>query len=459
MSILFLFIGIIIGGVIVFLYTKNKTSQNSNDIELQNQINVINQTNAVLTERVNNLTTEREKSEIQSKQTIERLNAELKEEREKLESANKSLEKARTLFVTQEEKIKEYKAEVENQQKKLTTEFENIANKILDEKSKKFTEQNKVNIDGILTPLKERIKDFEEKVEKTYKTESDERIQLKTEIKSLVELNNKISKEANNLASALKGDNKMQGNWGEVILEKILERSGLVKDREYRTQVTTQNVSGQTIKPDVIIYLPDGKHIIIDSKVSLIAYEAYTNSETQIDRDKFSREHITSVKAHIKGLSDKDYQTSEQLNTPDFVLLFIPIESSFSLAVQADQELFNYAWERKIVIVSPSTLLATLLTIASVWKQERQNKNALEIARIGGSLYDEIYRFLEDMQDLNKNLQKSQESYNKAFKRLSEGRGNLLNTAEKIKNLGAKATKSIDRELLADEEETTKTNE
>lgn len=307
--------------------------------------------------------------------------------------------------------------------------------------------------------MKERIKDFEEKVEKTYKTESDERIQLKTEIKSLVELNNKISKEANNLASALKGDNKMQGNWGEVILEKILERSGLVKDREYRTQVTTQNVSGQTIKPDVIIYLPDGKHIIIDSKVSLIAYEAYTNSETQIDRDKFSREHITSVKAHIKGLSDKDYQTSEQLNTPDFVLLFIPIESSFSLAVQADQELFNYAWERKIVIVSPSTLLATLLTIASVWKQERQNKNALEIARIGGSLYDEIYRFLEDMQDLNKNLQKSQESYNKAFKRLSEGRGNLLNTAEKIKNLGAKATKSIDRELLADEEETTKTNE
>lgn len=432
-----------------WLYFKNQvasgiTESEKNELdrtinELQNLLTAAERDKAVLQEKISN-----------SVQEVGKLSQQYETERKELTVANNRLAKAEEAFKNMNDKLATQKAEFEEMQKRFATEFENIANKILDEKSKKFTEQNKTNIDGILSPLKEKIEKFEKTVGENYDKELRDRISLKEEVKKLFELNNRISEEANNLTKALKGDNKKQGNWGEVILEKILERSGLVKDREYKTQITTMNVEGETIKPDVVIYLPDEKHIVVDSKVSLLAYDAYVNADEDEGRERYIKEHLSSVKSHIKLLSEKNYQTSSEFNSPDFVLLFIPIESSFSVAIQADQDLFNYAWDRKIVVVSPSTLLATLRTIASIWKQERQNRNALEIARIGGSLYDELYRFIDDMKDIEKHLHLSHEAYDSAFKRLSQGKGNLITTAEKIKTLGAKATKSINRDLIDD---------
>ncbi len=347
-----------------------------------------------------------------------------------------------------EEKLKSQKEEVDNLQKTFTTEFENLANKILEDKSKKFTEQNKANLETILNPLKDNITKFEKKVDDTYKAEASERNSLKGEIKALVTLNKQISEEANNLAKALKGDSKKQGNWGEIILEKVLERSGLQKGSEYEMQVSMDTEDGRRVQPDAVINLPDKKHIVVDAKVSLVAYEAFINAATDEEREKNLQAHVVSVKNHIKGLSEKNYQALGQLNTPDFVLLFMPIESSFSLAVQADNELFNYAWERKIVIVSPSTLLATLRTIASLWKQERQTRNALEIAEEGGKLYDKFVLFVEDLISIGKKMDEAKNNYSEAMKKLHGGTGNLVKRAEKMKILGAKTTKELPQNLI-----------
>ncbi|HEY4800577.1 MAG TPA: DNA recombination protein RmuC [Bacteroidia bacterium] len=347
-----------------------------------------------------------------------------------------------------EEKLKGQKEELDGLQKTFTGQFENLANKILEDKSKKFTEQNKLNLETILNPLKDNITKFEKKVDDTYKAEASERNSLKGEIKMLLTLNKQISEEANNLAKALKGDTKKQGNWGEIILEKVLERSGLQKGVEYEMQVSMNTEDGKRVQPDVIINLPDKKHIVVDSKVSLVAYEAFVNSQTDAERSTHLQAHIASVKNHIKGLSEKNYQSLGQLNTPDFVLLFMPIESSFSLAVQADNELFNFAWEKKIVIVSPSTLLATLRTIASIWKQERQTKNAIEIARQSGELYDKFVGFLSDLIEVGKKMDATKKSYEEAMNKFSSGRGNLIKRAETIKELGAKTTKDIPNSLI-----------
>lgn len=443
MDILYILVGIILGGATAWFIAKSKFSTENTGVSQADF--------DALKEQFNQLDKEKEKLKIQVGLLTEDRDAkseELKAERMKNEEANKRLANAEEAFKFQREKLNTQKAEIEELQKKFTTEFENIANKIFDEKGKRFTELNKSHLDIILNPLNEKIKDFGEKVEKIYKSESEERITLKTEIKHLVELNKQISQEANNLAVALKGDNKKQGNWGEVILEQLLERSGLVKGREYETQVTSTNTSGDTIKPDVIVYLPDNKHVIIDSKVSLVAYNAFVNSEDDDSRLRFQKEHLASVKNHIKLLSEKDYHTSKDFNSPEFILLFIPIESSFSTAIQATDDLFNYAWERKIVLVSPSTLFATLRTIASMWKQERQKNNVMKIADVGGKMYDQFVRFVEDMNDINKNLQKAQESYDSAYKRLTSGNGNLVKAAEKMKALGAKANRSLDQNLL-----------
>jgi len=333
-------------------------------------------------------------------------------------------------------------------QHKSRLEFEQIANKILDEKTAKFTEVNRNSMDLILNPLRENIKAFEQKVEKVYKDESDERNTLRGVISQLMLQSKQIQEEAGNLTRALKGDSKKQGNWGELILERVLERSGLVKDREYRIQASLQHAEGNRMQPDVIIDLPDEKHIVIDAKVSLVAYERLVSADTDEDRELFLKQHIVSIKSHIQNLSGKNYHDLYQISSPDFVLLFIPIESSFGLAVQADAELFNYAWDRKVVLVSPSTLLATLRTISSIWKQERQNRNVLEIARLSGSMYDKFVGFLTDMDSIGRNIRQSQESYDKALNKLSTGAGNLSNTAEKIKKLGAKTNKHIDAKFL-----------
>ena len=441
MEILFLIIGLVLGFGIAYLFLKGKQNGTPDTSLLESKIFGLEKDLSF---------SEKEKQRIFSEK--EQLNLEFSSEKEKVLKAETRIARAEEIFKSQEEKFNTLKSELENVHKKYSTEFENIANKILDEKSQKFTEQNKINMDVILNPLKDNIKRFEDQVQKYYKTESDERITLKTEIKNLIDLNKQISEEANNLTKALKGENKTQGNWGELILEKVLERSGLVKDREYRLQYSTNNDEGKRIQPDAVILLPDNKHIIVDAKVSLVAYEALVNSGSDDERAILIKDHLLSVRTHVKSLSEKNYSTSSDFNTPDFVLLFIPIESSFSVAVQADQELFNFAWDKKIVIVSPSTLLATLRTISSVWKQERQTKNAIEIAKQSGALFDKFVGFVEDMEKIGKSIDASHVAYDSAINKLHKGSGNLVKRANDIEKLGAKTTKQISPKFIENDE-------
>jgi DNA recombination protein RmuC len=435
MNILMLVIGIVAGIAIGVLLSRSK-SQTAETTFLK-QLGDSEKENAALTERSS-----------QQKLQLETITLNLEEERKNSLDINWQVAQLKTTNENLLERLEGQKSEIQELQTKFKVEFENIANRILEEKSSKFTEQNKTNLDIILNPLKEKIKDFEDKVERSYKIESTERISLKEQIKLLMDQNKVLSTEANNLTRALKGDVKKQGNWGEVILERILERSGLVKDQEYKTQLSTNNDDGRKLQPDVVVLLPDEKHIVIDSKVSLIAYEAMVNCQDDIEREKCILQHIASVKNHVKSLGDKNYQHAGMLNSPDFVLLFMPIESSFSSAIQADNELFNFAWDRKIVIVSPTTLLATLRTIASIWKQERQTRNALEIAERAGRLYDKFAGFTEDLLKVGSKLIDSKNSYDDAMKKLSEGSGNLVSSVEKLKSLGAKASKSVPSRLI-----------
>lgn len=336
------------------------------------------------------------------------------------------------------EKIELQKKETEELQTRLTAEFENIANKIMKERSAEFSIVNNKAMGDILNPLKDKIQSFERKVEETYDKELRDKISLREEVKKLTELNTRVSEEANNLTKALKGDVKKQGNWGEIILERVLERSGLTRGQEYEREEVIEGADHSVQRPDVIIHLPDNKHIVVDSKVSLVAYEKFVTAENDEHQVQALKEHIASFRSHVKLLGEKNYQNAINLNTPDFVLMFIPVEASFSVAVQADGELFSYAWERKIVIVSPTTLLATLRTISSIWKQENQTKNAQEIARLSGALYDKFIGFTEDMAKIKNNIDRASTSYDDALKKMKDGNGNIIRTAEKIKELGAK---------------------
>ena len=352
------------------------------------------------------------------------------------------------LFYLQE-KLVVQKEEVERLNQKMHNEFENLAFKILQENSREFSHQNKKQIDDILQPLKVRIEGFEKKVGEVYDHEAKQRSELKGEIKVLLELNQKISEEANNLSRALKGDQKIQGNWGELILEKILERSGLEKGVEYSSQYSDVSQDGKKIQPDIIVNLPDNKHIIIDSKVPLTAYEEYINSVPDGKKtDRLLKKHILSVRNHISNLSEKNYPSASNLTNPDFVLLFIPIESSFSLALKYDDQLFNYAWDKKIVIVSPTTFLATLKTVSSLWKQVKQNKHAFEIARQAGNLYDKFVAFTDDMKKISGGIDQAQKAYDNAINKLSTGTGNLIKRTQTLKSLGIKAKKNLPREWI-----------
>jgi DNA recombination protein RmuC len=364
---------------------------------------------------------------------------------------NQQLARANAEFNNLQEKLETQKKEMESLQQRFTLEFENIATKILKQNTLDFAVSNQKSINELLSPLKEKIQVFEKKVEDTYEKGLKDQTDLKAELKKLHDLNLKISDEANNLTKALKGDVKKQGNWGEMILERILERSGLTEGREYVKQESVISESGQRFQPDVVIHLPDQKHIVVDSKVSLVAYERLVNADVDTQRAAFVKEHLLSVRSHIKILSEKHYQHAQGFNSPDFVLLFIPIESSFSIAVQEDQDLFSYAWDNKVVIVSPSTLLATLRTIASIWQQENQNRNALEIARQGGALYDKFVAFVADMESIGKGLESTRKTYEQATNKLYTGSGNLLKRAETIRKLGAKTTKELPQSMLGEE--------
>lgn len=387
---------------------------------------------------------------------INHLQAELKNEREQLLQLSLSNAGLKSYYQAREEKIAEQKAEIENLQKKLTVEFENIAEKLLKEKSMEFTERNRLNLDGILSPLKDQIKVFEKKVEEAYDKELRDKISLREELKTLNDLNIRLSTEANNLTNALKGETKTQGSWGEIILENILEKSGLVKNREYFLQQSHLAEDGKRYQPDIIINLPDEKRIVIDSKVSLVDFERYFSCDDENTRAACLKNHIASIRRHIKGLGEKNYQNLYNIKSLDFVLLFMPIEPAFSMATQFDNTLFNDAFERNIVIVSPSTLLATLRTISSIWKYEYQSKNALKIAKEGEALYDKFHDLLKDLERISGGLDGVQKNFQNAFVKL-EGKGGLIRRVENLRDLGIKGNKKIDEKYF-DREPLTENN-
>ena len=347
-----------------------------------------------------------------------------------------------------QQKLEENKAEVEKLQEKFTKEFENLANKIFDEKTSKFSEQSKTNLQEILNPLKERISEFQNKVEESNKESIDRNAALRQQLSSLKEMNLQMSHDAQNLVKALKGDTKAQGDWGEIQLERILERSGLRKGEEYSIQESYTAEDGSRKRPDVIINLPEEKKIIIDSKVSLVDYERFVSAEDDDQKNIHLRSFIGSVKRLIKELNEKNYQSIFDQGSLDFVLMFIPIEPAFSLAVQFGEDLYSDAWDKRIMMVSPMNLFIALRTIANIWKQEYQSRNVLEIAKQSGALYDKFVGFVNDLIDVGNRMDQAKSSYEGAMKKLSDGSGNLVNRAEKIRELGAKTSKSLPQNIV-----------
>lgn len=331
-------------------------------------------------------------------------------------------------------------------QQNFRLEFESLARGILERNSKKLASDNQFQLHHLLQPLKDRIEDFEKRVENTYQKEARERFSLQKEIEKLVGLNLQMSEEARNLTRALKGDKKLQGNWGEMILSKILEGSGLREGHEFVVQAKEMDLrteDGRRLQPDVIICLPDNKHLIVDAKVSLVAYEKFVHAESEVRRETFLKQHLDAIQIHINQLSEKRYDDLEGVNSPEFTLLFMPIEPAFNLALQARADLFSYAWDRKIILVGPTTLSATLRTVASLWKLEQQNVHAQEIARQGGALFDKFVGFVQELEKIGTNLERAQRSYQDAMLKLKDGQGSLSKRAEKLRLLGIKNRKEL----------------
>ena len=402
----------------------------------------------VLEENVKNLTAQNTIDKTFLTKQLELSNSEKENYRNDKEAIQIQLTKKEADFENLWERNKEQKEEVALLQEKFTKEFENLANKILEEKTNKFTEQNKENMKNILSPLQDKIHLFEKKVEDTHKESIDYHAALRQQIVGLSEMNAQMSKETLNLTKALKGDSKMQGNWGELVLERVLEKSGLEKGREYEVQQSFTTQDGNRVFPDVVINLPDGKKMIVDSKVTLTAYERYINEEDSILKSQFLKEHVAAVKRHIVQLSEKNYHDLYQIESPDFVLLFIPIEAAFAVATNEDSNLYVGAFEKNIIIVTPTLLLATLRTIDSMWANQKQQENALEIARQAGALYDKFEGFVADLIRIGKKIDESKVEYSGAMNKLVEGKGNLITSVEKLKKMGAKAKKSLPENII-----------
>jgi len=408
---------------------------------------------------ITKLKSKSEQSTLQERQnqlglTIEELKhnlAKIESEREEIRREKDFLSSELTRKNTEYENLQEQNLkrdqELAKQQEQLRKDFELLANKILDEKSEKFTLQNKENIKQILNPLQEKIQVFEKKVEDTQKESISMHSALKEQLLGLKDLNQQMTKEATNLTRALKGDSKMQGNWGELVLERVLEKSGLEKDREYFVQQSFTTAEGSRVLPDVVLHLPDNKRMIIDSKVSLTDYERYVNADED-ERPQFLKAHVNSIRKHVDQLSDKKYEDLYDIQSPDFVLMFIPIEPAFAIAINDDNTLYNKAFEKNIVIVTPSTLLATLRTIDTMWNNEKQQQNAIEIARQAGALYDKFEGLVSDLTGVGKKIDDAKKDYSSAMNKLVEGRGNLISSVQKLKKLGAKAKKSLPEAIV-----------
>jgi DNA recombination protein RmuC len=371
-----------------------------------------------------------------------KLEGELREAQQAVHARDRRMAELDARLSAEREQLNVQMQFVKTQEQSLKLQFEQLATRIFEEKSQKFSEQNKSGLDGLLSPLREQLKEFREKVETTYQNEARERFALKEEITRLESLNRQISDDAGNLARALKGDKKMQGNWGEVILVRVLEESGLRKDHEYITQFSVRNDEGQLRIPDAIVRLPEGRDIIIDSKVSLNDYVLYCAAEDADERDRLLRLHTTAVRNHIRTLSDKRYEDLPELRTLDFVFLFMPVEAAFMLAVEQDPALFREAFDSKIIIVSPTTLLATLRTVESIWRYERQNVNAEKIAKEAGNLHDKFVTLIGHLENLGRAIERSREAYDQSLAGL-KGHGGLLGRVDKLRQLGAKTKKTV----------------
>ena len=381
------------------------------------------------------------------KQNLSKLETERETIRQEKEFLNTELTRTHTEYQNLQKQNLKRDEEIEVRQEQLRKDFELLATKILDEKSEKFTLQNKENIKNILNPLQEKIQVFEKKVEDTQKESISMHSALKEQLLGLKDLNQQMAKEATNLTKALKGDSKMQGNWGELVLERVLEKSGLEKDREYYVQQSFSLPDGTRVLPDVVLHLPDNKKMIIDSKVSLTDYERFVNADDD-ERNFHLKAHINSIRKHVDQLSEKNYQDLYDIESPDFVLLFIPIEPAFAVAINEDNSLYNKAFEQNIVIVTPSTLLATLRTIDTMWNNEKQQRNAIEIARQAGALYDKFEGLVKDLTGVGKRIDDAKKEYSSAMNKLVEGRGNLITSVEKLKKMGAKAKKSLPEAII-----------
>lgn len=438
-----------IGGYLGMLFTKLKSKSEKSTLEernanLQQQFNEFKAFHDSENQRQNE-TFNLQLNEL--RQQISKTENEREDIRREKEFLNAELTRRNTEYDNLQQLNLKRDEELAQQQEQLRKDFELLANKILEEKSNKFTEQNKESIKNILNPLQEKIQTFEKKVEDTQKESISMHSALKEQLLGLKDLNQQMTKEATNLTRALKGDSKMQGNWGELVLERVLEKSGLEKDREYFVQQSFARPDGTRVLPDVVLHLPDNKKMIIDSKVSLTDYERYVNAEED-ERAVYLKAHLNSIKKHIEQLSEKNYQDLYDIESPDFVLLFIPIEPAFAIALNEDNTLYNKAFEKNIVIVTPSTLLATLRTVDSMWNNEKQQQNAIEIARQAGALYDKFEGLVKDLTGVGKKLDDAKKDYSSAMNKLVEGRGNLITSVEKIKKLGAKAKKSLPENIV-----------
>ncbi|MCX6268526.1 MAG: DNA recombination protein RmuC [Bacteroidetes bacterium] len=440
-EVLLIIIGIVlITGFVVLFFRQGKTSSKevTGEIDqLRKQVEFIGAEKRAMEERSGML-----------QQQISHFTLQISEKDLSILTLNKDLSTKISEYGSLQKKLEDQQTDLEKLQDKFRVEFKNLANEILEEKTQKFTEQNKIKLDEILKPLGEKIRDFEKKVDETYDKESKQRFSLEKEIKNLTDLNQQISKEASNLTNALKGQAKTRGNWGEIILESILEKSGLSLDREFFIQQSHTNEHGKRLQPDVIVAYPGERNVVIDSKVSLLAYERYSSADTKEEQELAARDHLVSIRNHITDLSSKNYQDIYALKSLDFVMLFMPIEPAYMLAMQYDPNLWNWAYDRRILLISPTNLIAALRMIANLWRVEYQNKNAMEIARQSGELYDKFTGFLEDLQDVGTRIEATRKAYDSSMNKLSTGKGNLIRRVENIKSLGAKAGKEIPKSML-----------
>ena len=448
MEILYIILAFILGAVLAYFILKSSSVSRKSYEELQQNFN---QKEADFNKIIAEISAEN-KAQLQKIAEQQELNERQNSEIKDLQSDKNQLIGLKSQLAAQNESLQQLldsqKEEIVKIQEEAKLQFENLANKILEEKTLKFTEQNQQNLKNILNPLQEKITDFEKKVENTHKESIDYHAALRQQILGLKEMNLQMSKETLNLTKALKGDSKIQGNWGELVLERVLEKSGLEKGREYEIQKSFTTEEGNRVQPDVIINLPDGKKMIVDSKVSLTAYEKYINEEDDEQKSSFLKEHVNSLKRHVEQLGSKNYQHLYQMESPDFVLLFIPIEPAFAIALNQDTQLYNKAFERNIVIVTPSTLLATLRTIDSMWTNQKQQENAYEIARQAGALYDKFDGFVTDLVKIGKKMDEAKTEYEGAMNKLVDGKGNLITSVQKLKIMGAKAKKSLPDAIL-----------